>query len=99
MKSINLIVHQWNGLLGYGLDNTVPNQPIDLLADLLSAGLEMFITRYVSPKVKRQKSNILSTNTITYYRNPNAPNTHLYLTVEKPKRLPVTYEIRILFQL
>ena len=101
MKSINLIMRQWNGQLGYELEPTQnPNEyPPDLLADLYKAGLAMFITRYVSTKVIRLPSHIPATNTITYYPNPNAPNTPLYLTVDKPKQPPVIYEIRLVFHL
>jgi len=103
MKSINLIVRQWNGLLGYELEPT-PNPdeyPPDLLADLHTAGLAMYITRYVSTKVKRRPSHTPFTNTLTYYRNPNAPNEPLFLIVDNKntKQPPIAYEIRLIFHL
>lgn len=101
MKSITVIVKQWNGHLWYELDQQVESEqhPPDLLANLLSAGLSMYISRYVSTKVKHQPSHTPFTNTITYYVNPDMHDKPMYLTVNKPKRPPELYEIHLLFRL
>ncbi len=101
MKSITVIVKQWNGHLWYELDQQVESEqhPPDLLANLLSAGLNLYISRYVSTKVKRQPSHTPFTNTITYYVNPDMHDKPMYLSVNKPKRPPELYEILLLFRL
>jgi hypothetical protein len=101
MKSVSVIVRQWNGRLGYELSKPESNEqhPPDLLANLLSAGLNLYITRYVSTMVKRQPSHIPFTNNITYYVNPHMHGKPMYLTVDKPKQPLVLYEIHLLFRL
>ena len=100
MKSVSIIVRQWNGNLGYELEKPGSDEqyPPDLLANLLSAGLNLYISRYVSTKVKRQPSHAQFTNTITYYVNPHMRDIPMYLTVDKPKRPPELYEIRLVFR-
>ncbi len=101
MKSVSIIVRQWNGQLGYELKKPDANKhhPQDLLDNLINAGLNLYISRYVSTKVKRQSSHTQFTNTSTYYVNPHMHDKPMYLTVDKLKRPPELYEIHLLFRL
>jgi len=89
MKSATIIVQQWNGTLGYELQPATPEHPPDLLSELLYAGLNMYITRYVSTRFTRVRTLEIYTNGISYYVNPHMRDIPMYLTVNTPKRPPV----------
>lgn len=87
MITINLILQQWQGILGYEIQNLPGNQelPEDLLKQLLRAGLDMYIQRYLI-SVVNHPNNLLKTKTqhtsIVYHVNPHTRDQPLYLSTE-----------------
>ena len=64
MISVTLILRQWQGVLGYELQPLPgnPTLPINLLDQLLKAGLDMYIRRYIYTIVRHDKYFIHNTH-------------------------------------
>ena len=97
MKSATLVVQQWSGTLGYELQPATPEHPPNLLSELLYAGLNMYITRYVSTRFTRVRTREKYVNGISYYVNPHMRDMPLYIMVDNPKQ--TLYELQLIFQL
>lgn len=83
MISVNLILRQWQGVLGYELQPLPgkPELPDDLLDQLLKAGLDMYIRRYIYSVVRHDKY---------FPHNSHRPKTAPYLVYRPvPHQSPV----------
>jgi hypothetical protein len=79
MISVNLILRQWQGVLGYELQ-PLPGKhelPNDLLDQLLKAGLDMYIRRYIYSIV--QHYNPIVQHDKYSQHNSHRPKTAPYL--------------------
>ena len=96
MITVNLILQQWRGVLGYEIQplpgkpdlpdsRCAPDLPEDLLKQLLRAGLDMYIQRYLIPVVNHP-NNLLKPSAhhpcIVYHVNPHTRDQPLYLSTE-----------------
>jgi len=86
-----LIIQQWKGMLGYEIapviqDATQPQLPDDLLRQLLSAGLDMYIRRYLittvwnPPFLDTGHQKPKSAPYLVYHANPHYREQPLYIT-------------------
>ena len=85
MISVNLILRQWQGVLGYELRPIPgkPELPDDLLDQLLKAGLDMYIRRHIYSIVRHDKY---------FPHNSHRPKTAPYLVFRPvPHQPPVLY--------
>ena len=83
MISANLILRQWQGVLGYELQPLPgkPELPNDLLDQLLKAGLDMYIRRHIYSIVRHTKY---------FQHNSNRPKNAPYLIYRPvPHKSPV----------
>ena len=97
-----LILRQWQGVLGYEILSCQPNQneatlPEDILKQLLQAGLDMYIRRYLintvwhPPAVHGQKVSV--TPSVEYHLNPHYRDQPLYITTADN----TLYELEVCF--
>lgn len=95
MKTVTLLIRQWDGHLFYELA-----QPMNLVIPhymqiRITALVSRYITHYVSAKPPRRLSHLPCTNVVRYYPNPYTRNIPLYLSDPKD----TLYEIHLLFDL
>ena len=105
MITAKLILRQWQGVLGYEILSCQPNQtnisgaplPEDILKQLLQAGLDMYIRRYLittvwhPPAVHGQKVSV--TPSVEYHPNPHYRDQPLYITTADN----TLYELEVCF--
>jgi hypothetical protein len=84
MITINLILQQWQGILGYDLRPLPgnPELPADLLTQLLKSGLDMYIRRYLFTTVHHPINTAKPRPCIVYHVNPHTRQQPLYLSTE-----------------
>ena len=90
MISVNLILRQWQGVLGYELRQLPgkPELPDDLLDQLLKAGLDMYIRRHIYSIV--QHYNPIAQHDKYSPHNSHRPKTAPYLVYRPvPHQPPV----------
>lgn len=87
MITINLILQQWRGVLGYDIKPCPGNPdsrelPDDILKQLLRAGLDMYIRRYLITSVHHPNTSQRPKPCLVYHVNPHTRDQPLYLSTE-----------------
>ncbi len=95
MITVNLILQQWQGVLGYEIRPLSEGQqlPEDLLKQLLRAGLDMYIRRYLFTVVHHPINSLRHRPYLEYRVNPHIRQQPLYLSTEDN----ILYELIINF--
>ena len=80
MKTVTLLIRQWNGHLYYEM--ALPTNlviPTAAIKPRITALVSRYITHYVGIKPPRRLSNKLYSNVLAYYPNPHTRDMPLYI--------------------